>query len=154
MGSHWRDCKQYQLQTGKWVPKAHVYEDVGGELKATPVLAPADKVCDAEEEARTYSDAMARKWLRDRFAAAPAPVTFQAEGRTTPAHIAFDPSRRRAERSLEGALEKRLDAVSRSSSDKGAQQSSIPRLLSGGEAASPDGQRSRERLPRSRRPSR
>jgi hypothetical protein len=60
-------CKQYQLKTGKWVPEVYLYEHDAGELKVTSVLAPKGIEFDSEDEARSYSEAMAKKWLKDKY---------------------------------------------------------------------------------------
>jgi hypothetical protein len=67
MTKHWWDCKQYQLKTGKWVPLVHLYQDSGGALEVLRLFAPEGKQCETEEEARAYSEGMARKWLHDRY---------------------------------------------------------------------------------------
>ncbi len=60
-------CKHYQLKAGKWVPMVHLHEYVEGTLEVTQLLAPEGKQFDTEEQAQQYSEAMARKWLKDKY---------------------------------------------------------------------------------------
>lgn len=59
--------KQYQLKTGEWVPKVNLYETVPGGIEASLLLAPDGKRFPTEAEARDYSVAMARKWIKDKY---------------------------------------------------------------------------------------
>ena len=61
------ECKQYQLKNGKWVPMVHLHEYVSGRLEVTKLLAPEGVQFDTEEQACHYSEAMARKWLKDKY---------------------------------------------------------------------------------------
>jgi len=57
----WWEPKQYQLRSGEWVSKVNLYETVPDGVEATLLLAPEGKRFATEDEARAYSEAMARK---------------------------------------------------------------------------------------------
>ncbi len=63
----WWEPKQYELKTGQWVPKVHLYETVPGGIEASLLMAPENRRFATEGEAREYSIAMARKWIKDKY---------------------------------------------------------------------------------------
>lgn len=58
---------QYQLKAGKWVPKLHLEEYKAGSLEISELLAPEGVELDTEEQARHYSEGMAKKWLNGKI---------------------------------------------------------------------------------------
>ncbi len=61
------ECKHYQLKNGKWIPMVHLHENRGNELEVSQLLAPEGKDFDTEEQARLYSEKMAKKWLKEKY---------------------------------------------------------------------------------------
>ena len=59
--------KHYQLRSGKWRPQVHLMELVPGGMDVFQLLAPEDVLFESEDEAKAYSDAMARKWIKDNL---------------------------------------------------------------------------------------
>lgn len=66
MGKRWWEEREYQLQTGRWVPQVHLYEEVPGGVEVHRLLAPEDRTFAKREDAKAYSTSMAVKWLQDR----------------------------------------------------------------------------------------
>ncbi len=66
MGKRWWEPKEYQLQSGPWVPQVHLYEEMPNGLEVLRLLATEGTSFKTREEAKDYSNAMAVKWLRDK----------------------------------------------------------------------------------------
>lgn len=63
----WWETREYELKAGGWVPQVHLMELVPDGVEVSQLLAPTGVVCDSQEEAKAYSEAMARKWIRDNL---------------------------------------------------------------------------------------